>query len=247
MFDQGLAMFLPLVNLKIALKALIRKRTPLIFGDLLRAEPVSRMFGLERGTPIDRYYIDAFIAANADAITGRAIEVGEIRYLKDFGSGASEKCIIAPAKEIVKPNREVGTIIIGDLTAPASLPENAFDCFVCTQTINFIYDTKAAVRGAFRILAPKGTFLGTVAGISQISRYDMDRWGDYWRFTTLSLSRMLSDVFGTNVEIRSFGNALAAPALLQGLAVEDLPNRSLLDQHDDDYQVIIGFRASKAT
>jgi hypothetical protein len=34
-------------------------------------------------------------------------------------------------------------------------------------------------------LKPGGVLLATVSGISQISRYDMYRWGDYWRFTTL--------------------------------------------------------------
>jgi SAM-dependent methyltransferase len=216
------------------------------FGDLLRIEPVSRSFGLERGTPIDRYYIRAFIMANADTIVGRAVEVDELKYLKEFGADATEKYILSPNKNIVKSDPEVDRIIIGDLTDPMSLPEGAIDCFVCTQTINFIYDMKAAVRGAYRLLAPGGVFLGTVAGISQISRYDMDRWGDYWRFTTLSLDKLLSEVFAHhNVVVKSFGNALAAQAFLQGVAVEDLPNVTLLDVHDDDYQVTIGFRATR--
>jgi SAM-dependent methyltransferase len=232
-------------SLKLALKALIRKRAPVIFGDLARVEPVSRVFGLERGTPIDRYYIRAFIAANAGVIVGRAIEIGELRYLKEFGARANEKYILAPSKDIVKSDPEVRRTIIGDLTAPMSLPEGVADCFVCTQTINFVYDIRGAIRGAHRLLAPGGVFLGTVSGISQISRYDMDRWGDYWRFTTLSLERVLSEVFGSNVEVKSYGNALAAQALLQGIAVEDLPDRGPLNVHDDDYQLIIGFRATK--
>jgi SAM-dependent methyltransferase len=229
----------------LAFRAFTRKRTPLIFGDLSRVEPVSRVFGLERGTPIDRYYIQEFIAANAGVIVGRALEVGELLYLKEFGARANEKYILAPSKDIVKSDPEVRRTIIGDLTAPASLPGSVVDCFVCTQTINFVYDMRGAIRGAHRLLAPGGVFLGTVSGISQISRYDMDRWGDYWRFTTLSLERMLGEVFGSKVEVKSFGNALAAQALLQGIAVEDLPNCELLNVHDEDYQLIIGFKATK--
>ena len=86
----------------------------------------------------------------------------------------------------------------------------------------------------------------TVAGISQVSKYDMDRWGDYWRFTAKSALKLFEDVFGNgNVEIVTFGNVLAATALLQGLAVEDLPDQSLLDDVDPDYPVIIGVKAKK--
>ena len=88
--------------------------------------------------------------------------------------------------------------------------------------------------------------LATVAGISQISRYDMDRWGDYWRFTTASMKKLFSPVFIGDVEIATFGNVLAATAFLQGLAVEDLPDPTLLDAADDDYQLIIAIVARKA-
>ena len=32
------------------------------FGDLRRLSPISRHFGFDRGTPIDRYYIEGFLA-----------------------------------------------------------------------------------------------------------------------------------------------------------------------------------------
>ncbi|GEM_PF-2898356 len=70
-----------------------------------------------------------------------------------------------------------------------TLPSNTIDCFIVTQTLNFIYDVKSAVRGIFHMLKDGGIILATVAGISQISRYDMDRWGDYWRFTDLFIKQ----------------------------------------------------------
>ena len=87
--------------------------------------------------------------------------------------------------------------------------------------------------------------MATVAGISQISRYDMDRWGDYWRFTTASLEKLFTPIFNGGVEIASFGNVLAATAFLQGVAVEDLPDRTLLDENDPDYQMLITIIARK--
>jgi hypothetical protein len=143
------------------------------------------------------------------------------------------------------PDNKVATII-GDLCDTSTLQENAVDCFICTQTFNFIFDVQKAIQGAHHLLKPGGVLLATVAGISQISRYDMERWGDYWRFTTASVKRLFESVFTGSVEIESFGNAMAACAFLQGVVVEDLPDKGLLDVNDPDYQLIITIVARKA-
>ena len=79
------------------------------------------------------------------------------------------------------------------------------------------------------------------------SRYDMDRWGDYWRFTDLSARQLFEEVFdGADVEVVTYGNVLAATALLQGISAEELKT-SELDFHDRDYQVTITIRARKAS
>jgi hypothetical protein len=125
------------------------------------------------------------------------------------------------------------------------LPVNSFDCFICTQAFNFIFEVGKAAEGAHYLLKPGGVLLATVAGISQISRYDMERWGDYWRFTDASVKRLLEPVFRGGLEIESFGNVLAATAFLQGVSVEDLPDRTLLDTYDQDYQLLISIVARK--
>ena len=95
-------------------------------------------------------------------------------------------------------------------------------------------------------MAPGGVLLATVPGISQISRYDMDRWGDYWRFTDASIRRLFGDVFGPeNVAVQTHGNVLAAIAFLEGLAAEEL-DAAELRSHDPDYQVLITVRAVKS-
>ena len=64
-----------------------------------------------------------------------------------------------------------------------------------TQTLLVIFDFRAAIANCYRALKPGGVLLATFPGISQISRYDMDRWGDYWRFTDLSARRLFEEVF----------------------------------------------------
>jgi SAM-dependent methyltransferase len=136
--------------------------------------------------------------------------------------------------------------MVADLADGASLPSDSFDCIICTQTLMFIYDVRAAISTLHRILKSGGVLLVTVAGVShQISRYDAERWGDYWRFTSLSMRRLLEEVFPpASILVETYGNVMAAMALLQGLAVADLSGREL-DEHDPDYEVTIGIKAVK--
>jgi SAM-dependent methyltransferase len=224
-----------------ARRALTRRRHPAPSGSFSRIEPVSRVFGLDRGVPIDRHYIERFLARQAGSIRGRVLEVGDDRYTRRFGADAFEDSRVLRTV----PDDDPGTLV-GDLTDPGTLPEAAFDCFVCTQTLNFVFPLHEAVESIHRLLAPGGVLLATVAGISQISRYDQERWGDYWRFTPRSLEALLLPVFGGGVTVEAHGNLLAATALLQGLAVEDLPEATLLDEHDPDYPVTIAAVARRS-
>lgn len=206
--------------------------------DLRRTSPVSSVFGLDRGQPIDRYYIEQFLADHASDIRGRVLEIGDDHYTRRFGGDAVTASDVLHAET---GNRRAN--LVGDLTRPEGIPANAFDCIILTQTLNFIYDVDAAVRGVYRALRREGVVLVTVAGLSQISEFDMRRWGDYWRFTTASVERLFGNVFGAgNVEVRSLGNVLAASAFLYGLAAEELAPHEL-EVHDPAYQVVIAARA----
>jgi hypothetical protein len=222
------------------IRYLTRKKTRVVFNDLTVNRPVSSRFGFDRGTPIDRYYIEKFLASRADLVGGRVLEVGDDTYSRRFGAGK-----VASFEVLHATSTASKSTVVGDLTDPATLPENAVDCFICTQTFNFIFEVQKAVQGAHALLKPGGVMLATVAGISQISRYDMERWGDYWRFTTASVRRLFEPVFTGGLEVESFGNVLAATAFLQGIAVEDLPDAALLGANDPDYQLIITIVARK--
>lgn len=230
-------------NAKVLAKALIRRRTVIAFDDMKAAQPISRSFGTERGRPIDRYYIEQFLSRHRHLIVGVGLEVAEIKYLTAFGVGLTSRQILVPEATIAKGGPEVDGVIVADLTQPGTVPVSVADCFVCTQTLNVIYDVRSAVASARKLLKPGGTFLGTVAAISQVSRYDADRWGDYWRFMPQGIDRLLRESFGENVSLHVYGNELAARALLRGISCEDLPSPSLLDVSDADYPVIIGFLA----
>lgn len=212
-------------------------RRPIVWGDI-STKPISCDFGLSRGTPIDRYYIESFLQENNTDIRGVVLEIAESVYTKQFDHGVTSFEVL----HVDESNRKA--TIIGDLTQPLSLPEKMVDCFICTQTLNFVFDIRLAIGGCFRLLKDGGVFLGTVSGISQISRYDMNRWGDYWRFTDLSLKRLFAEYFReANIVVQTFGNVFAAKAFLEGIAIEDIEDKSLLNVNDPDYQVTLGIRA----
>lgn len=206
--------------------------------NLRTTQPISTVFAFDRGTPIDRVYIEDFLKKNRDLICGSTLEIAENTYSKQFGTNVK---VFEILHSVDSPN----ATIIGDLTDPKTLPENKIDCFICTQTLNFIYDYKGAIKGAHHLLKQNGVILATVSGISQISRYDMDRWGDYWRFTTLSIKRVFSEIFGEeNVEVDFYGNVLSSVAFLEGISAEELTKEELFYK-DQDYQLTIVIKAKK--
>jgi len=223
------------------MQIIARKKAPVNVRDLTRVSPVSNVMGGDRGTPIDRYYIENFFRKNSHLIRGRVLEVGDSRYSRKFSSGKAGSFDVL---HFVPGSREA--TLIGDLRDTATLPTSAFDCFICAQTFQYTFEIRKAIEGAFYLLKPGGVLLATVPGISQISRYDAERYGEYWRFTTDSLQRLFEPVFGADLEIESFGNVMAATAFLQGIVLEDLPDLSLLDERDQDYQMLLTIRAGKA-
>ncbi|MFN3876264.1 MAG: class I SAM-dependent methyltransferase, partial [Flavobacteriales bacterium] len=205
----------------------------------LAFQPVSRAFGFDRGTPIDRLYIERFLQANSAHITGRVMEVGDDRYTIRFGHAPLEPIVLVHGGDR-RPNGRAG-----DLTRPETLPDQELDAFICTQVLNFIPDPRAAIRGLHAALRPGGTALVTVAGLSQRSRHDADRWGDYWRFMPQGIERLFSEAFRPGrFDAIAYGNSYAAACLMKGFAAEECDER-LLFEPDSDYPVVIAIKATK--
>ena len=209
-------------------------------GSLRRLTPISRHFGVDRGLSIARYYIERFLLTHASDIKGHVLEIGDDNYTRKIGGD----CVTNSDVLHVVEGNPLATIV-ADLTCADNIPSNTFDCIIFTQTLQFIYDVRAAIRTLYRILKPDGVLLATCHGISQISRSDMDRWGEYWRFTTLSARLLFEEVFPEeNIEVRAHGNVLAAISFLHGLAAEELKKQEL-DYHDPNYELMITVKAVK--
>jgi SAM-dependent methyltransferase len=213
-----------------------RLRRPARLGSLRRTTPLSDVWGRDRGTPVDRYYIESFLADHADDIRGDVLELLDSGYADRFGRGVSRCDILDIDRE--NPNATV----VADLAAADAIATATYDCFILTQTLQFIYDVRAAVSHAHRILKPGGAVLCTVPSVTRVARRNLD--SEYWRFTAASCARLFGDVFGPGVEVRSYGNVLACGAFLFGLAAEEL-TADELEVADDYFPLLIAVRARR--
>lgn len=210
---------------------------------LRNLHPYRPDFGFHYGKCIDRYYIDCFLAANADSIRGRVAEIGGDTYAKQFGDGQVERIDILDIDE-----RNQNATITFDLAEPDRAPEGAFHCILCIQTLFEIYDHKAALMSLYKMLKPGGVVLASLPGICQRVRGHMLGVGgvDCWRYTTSSAERIFAEIFGqANVEVIAYGNVLTATALLHGLIDAEITHTEL-NYHDPDYEVTICVRAIKS-
>lgn len=210
------------------------------FENLRRLTPISRCWGGDRGLPIDRYYIEKFLTAHAEDVQGYVLEVGDNQYTQRFGGHRVTKSDIVDVSE-----GNTKATLVADLSCGSSLPSAEFDCIICTQTLQYVFPVKSAIRTLHRLLNPGGVLLGTFPGISKIDRSGMEEWGEYWRFTTLSVKRLFEEFFMTqNFHISTYGNVFTAIAFLHGLAADEL-DESELAYLDSDYPLIISVRAVK--
>ena len=218
-------------------KSIVRRLRPADLVQSRTTRPVSDVYGFDRGQAIDRYYIDRFFAAFANDISGDVLEIQSPVYSRKHGKRTSVRHVLD-----VDPTNEDATVI-ADLAAADIIPDGTYDCFVLPQTLQYIYDVKAAVHHAHRILKPGGVLLATVPALSRVDPGLFT--SDYWRFTQASCERLFRERFGPqDLIISSFGNALSCSAFISGMSVEEF-SRSELDPVDSFFPMILTIRAQR--
>ncbi len=235
------------IALPVSVRAWIREHRYLLewppvghvrFGSLRRTEPISPNFGYERGLPIDRYYIEGFLERHVADVRGVALEFQDDAYLRRFGGAA------VTSTDVVNYVHGIpGTTIVADLAVSDGLPDERYDCIICTSVLQLVYDIHAAVANLYAMLRPGGVVLATLPSVTRIVRDE--GWMDQWRVTSDSARRMFEDAFGVeHVEVVAYGNALTGAAFLMGLATQDLRQHEL-DARDPDFEVLVGVRAQR--
>ena len=198
-------------------------------------------FGFKRGSPVDRFYIGQFFNINRNVLTGVCLEFGDTKYIDKYGCRVSKKYTFNYASN----SSMEGELLKGDLSRIETLPRELVDCIVCVNVLNFIYDLPLALSGLKKILKPGGKIILTVAGAAaHISRYDMDRWGDYWRITDKAAIKLADEAGFKVLKVETYGNPYSCSAQLNGFSVEDLIKEKIEQSHPD-YQLVVALLLEK--
>jgi hypothetical protein len=82
-------------------------------GSLRRTTSISNQFGLDRGQPVDRYYIEDFLRRHGEAsgvVRGRVLEIEKPLYARRFGDGARvERIDVLDSIQTTKMQQNGGT------------------------------------------------------------------------------------------------------------------------------------------
>lgn len=212
------------------------RRKKVDMGDLRRITPIELHWGRTRGGPIDRLYIEQFLDRHRSDITGRVLEVADPGYAERFGVRVDRIDVLD-----IDPSNPRATIV-ADITHLHVVPDATFDCIVCTQVLQLVYDVRSAFAALERVLAPGGILLATLPGILRTAPAKPD----FWRFTALSARALAEEAFADGrVEVETYGNVLSATAFLYGLGQDDLLLGEL-DTRDPAFEVTVAIRACKA-
>jgi SAM-dependent methyltransferase len=204
---------------------------------LRRPYPFSERYGFDRGTPVDRRYLDAFFAAHADDITGHVLEVKDPTYCDRFGVAVERVDIVD-----IDPNNRRATLI-ADLAESGSLPSSTYDCVVIPQTLQYVDDPLSAVANVWQSLRPGGVALFTAPSLSRRDPHLPD--DDRWRFLPAGLETLLRRACGGGeVSVEAHGGLTSSIAFLLGLAAEELRDRDV-QRVDENWPVLSCARVRK--
>lgn len=203
------------------------------FGDLRRTSPLCRRFGLNRGLPIDRYYMLKFVQEIRAEVLGPTVDIGGIRSNKStFGfDGAT------PYRAMdINVGDEID--IVGNVCDPSALPAGSVQSIIAFNLLEHIREPWKAIANMFTWLAPGGKVFVIVPVIQRVHRMP----GDYWRLLPDALDVLFQSF--PQRRLRAYGNVLTSAAALYGTSVKDV-NPEELDVTDEDYPVVSCLVATK--
>ncbi len=204
------------------------------WGNLRRLEPFSRTFGMDRGTAVDRHYLDAFLTKWQPDITGDVLEIQAPGYARRHGHALGDTHSVD-----IMPDHHP-TYVCDLAKSQGVIPSDRYDCFLLPNTLCVFEDIEGCLREALRVVKPGGVILATSACFVPMAAVP-----DYWRMSPAGWRIVAERAWpGCEVEVEGHGNVLAAVAAMLGLAREELTPAEL-DVQDPLYPVLITLRCRK--
>lgn len=198
------------------------------WGNLRRLKPFSVSWGCERGTPVDRYYVDRFFEMHKSLITGDVLEIDQSIYTRRYGHD-----LRMVHSFDIDPRR--GSTFVCDLAhCEDLLPSDTYDCVLLPCTLSLLREVTPSLRNALRVVKPGGVILANAAGLGPLDGADRD----YWHCSPAGWRELTASVWpGCEITVEGHGNCLAVIAAILGLACEELTPGEL-DHQDEGFPVV---------
>jgi peptidoglycan/xylan/chitin deacetylase (PgdA/CDA1 family) len=167
------------------------------------------------------------------------LEVKDAAYAELFGGARVSRADVLD----VDPTNPRATIV-ADLARADTIPSETYDCFILTQTLTLVYDVRAALGHAVRVLKPGGVLLCTLGALGRVDP-ESGADGDFWRFTEASVRRLLAEHLPAECfEVTTVGNVHLGAAFLYGLALDEI-DPALREVNDPSFPLLVLARAVK--
>lgn len=210
------------------LLCLLRGRGLPRWGNLRRLKPFSGCHGWDRGTPIDRYYVDRFFARHCAVIAGDVLEIDRNIYTRRYGHD------LRTVHSVDIDPRSEPTFLCDLAHCEDVLPSAAYDCVLLPCTLHHLRELQACLRNVLRVVRPGGVILATGAGMVRLDAEGID----FWHPTPAGWRELLQCVWpDCEIVVEGEGNCLAATAFNLGLALEELTPKEL-DYNDGLFPVV---------
>jgi SAM-dependent methyltransferase len=192
------------------------------WGDLKKSVPVCQAFGMSRGTPIDRYYLNQFIEAIRGEIKGNILEIGGTPKDQDFYQIKSDD-----SYQILNLEAGPGIDIVGDVHNPSIIEPNSIDSIIIFNVLEHCYAPWIAVQNIYQWLKTGGKCFAMVPNAVRVHRTPVD----YWRPLPDGMKWLFKDF--SEQQLYIYGNPITVTASHQGIATEELSPEELNTFHPD--------------
>ncbi|MGR4854902.1 class I SAM-dependent methyltransferase [Streptomyces violaceus] len=190
------------------------------WGQLRRLTPICPDFGISRGTPIDRHYLNQFIAEIRDLVQGDVVEIGGNDGNKDvYGFTRTSGYRGLDIREAP------GVSLVGDAADPGIIPADSLDAIIAFNVLEHTARPWQVVDNMRQWLRKGGRAYCMVPSAQRLHGAPED----YWR----PLPAALREMFGAWSEqtVYQYGNPMSVIASLMGVAAEELDTLELSTYH----------------